>query len=149
MNRAANAKVAPSDSNEDVLVVAAGVINTSTLGEEDDTKRSFMGPGIIKSNVDPFDRQLRIKDSKSEETERQLENFEVKSEEEQPLNEEKTIREQYKDPNIGNIRLIAKWENEYKVNVYSSSILAITGTIIWVVEQELYLVYGSTNTVIY
>ena len=51
--------------------------------------------------------------------------------------------ESYLVKGCGSAVLLGQWINEYKTNVYISSMLAIVGTLTCVVEQELYVVYGK------
>ena len=80
MSKSSRGRRTPHEDHNDILIVAAGIINTLTLEEEDDTKRSFVRPALIRDNTDPFYQQLRRKDSKSEETQQRLEGSDSKRE---------------------------------------------------------------------
>lgn len=145
MNKLSRGKVVPHDDSKDILEAAAKVINITTLGEEEETKRSFIKPGLINDYSDALGQDLKIKDFKSDELDNS-EEIEVKMD----LNDKFAVKTHHKDiyahKNVGSALCIAKCENQFKVNVYISSFLAIIGSVTCVVEQELYLVYWNNNS---
>ena len=148
-------KVAPQESRNKEVRLDGEIVKATTIEEWDDSKQLFLQPNGMNRDDSPLDNDLLVKRSKTEQSEPAIDaNQKMQKENSKAPNDSSvkvTLRDVEKNSkdyyiaNWGSEILIGQWIVQYKINVYVSSILAIVGTIIWVVEQELYVVYGKNS----